>query len=582
MAANAAAGYVVPIGNYLGTGITGGKLKPYPDAETSMFDIYHQGNLDPRGAFAAPQDAWNLGRTGYGTIAAPDVLNAAAQETQNRYLGDPSTGQAGWSDRWNAWNAGAPQTDPNTGQTYYSPLQLTGERMNQGYGGRDQSGNPINPIMSNTNQGFTYMQNLLASNPDLNTGNIMSGYNQQMQNSPYSAPNLSAYVQAIQPANGVGATANITNNGAQAIHALGTQANFDQFGNQLVSGVQGLNQGTNFDQYGQRGVDQTNALDTANLQQLTGNIDTSAQQSLANQLQGTQQSMEAMGLGRSGAGQMAMLQNQAQILAQANRDKQSVLADFTNKNADRGAQAINLATQQGYGGQGQQFGAMNNALQNQAQLGYGGAGQAFGANVGAINAATQYGAGAQNQWSGLQGQAALQAMQGQQQFNTIGQQGMSNLYGQTMANANQRYGVDTGNYLNSLQGSQQLINQQNQMQANGQSQGLADWLGLQASRDQSQSSSMNNALTTANAQRAIQQDQRNQMMQYAMQPYNNMMTIATGTQPNAAPVAQPNFWQTGLASAIPAAAYGGAQWLVGSNQPQGIGQSLWGQGGLGG
>lgn len=530
MATNATQ-YVVPGGWNLVSNIMGGDITQYRNAPTSMFQTYDaQGNPDPRGQMAAPTDAWNFLRLGYGTAAAPDVLNAAAQEAQNRYLGDPTTGAGGWNARWNAWNASDPITDPTTGQTYYSPVQLTGERMNQGFGGRDANGNPINPIQSNTNQGFTYLQHQLAANPDLNTGNIMSGYNSAMQGSPFSAPGLADYMSAIQPANGVGAIANMTNNGVQAVGGLGQKANFDQ--------------------YGLRGIDQTNALDTANLNQLTGAIDTSAQQTLANQLPAVQQAMEAAGLGRSGAGQQALLQSQNEILSQANRDKQNVLAQFINNNADRGAQAINLATQQGYGG----------------------AGQTFGANIGAVNAATQLGAQAQNQWDALQGGAAMGALQGQQQFNTIGQQGASNLYGQTMANANQRYLGDTGNYLQSLLNSQSLINQQNQMQANGQSQALADWLGLQSNRDQSQANSMNQALTTADAQRQIQQDRINQMMQASFMPFQSQMTIATGTTPMSAPQGQPSFWQRS-APGITAAA--GQAVLGNGQQNSGLISNLW-------
>lgn len=537
MPANAASGYVVPIGSFLGSSIVGGELNGphgYPQASQGMFNIYDQnGNVDPRGAFAAPTDAWNALRLGYGTLGAPDALNAGAQEAMNRYLGDPNNGGAGgWQQRWDQWNA----TDAGG---LLSPMHLNALRMNQGFGGRDAQGNPINPIMSNTNQGFTYMQNLLAQNPDLQTGNILGGYGKAMQGSGFSAPSVADYMSAIQPANGVGAVANMANNGAQAILGLGNDANFDQ--------------------YGMRGVDMTNAIDTANINRLSKNIDTEAQKTLANQLPQVQQAMEAAGLGRSGAGQMALLQNQAQILAQANRDKQNVMAQYTNENANRAAQAINLATQQGYGG----------------------AGQVYGGNVGAVNLATQLGAGAQNQWSGLQGNAAMQGLQGLQAFNQIGQQGMSNLYGQTMQNVNQRYGQDTSNYLQSLLGSGQLTNQALGLEAGAQSQAQQDWLGLQANRDQTQQNSLNQALTLANAQRQIAQDRLNQQMQAAMQPYSNMLTIATGTNQNNAPIAPPNFWQSSLASGIGSGiGQGVANYFTQPNQGPagfyGTGTSIWG------
>ena len=71
------------------------------------------------------------------------------------------------------------------------------------------------------------------------------------------------------------------------------------------------------------------------------------------------QAMEAAGLGRSGAGQLQMLQASNAAREQAIRDKNRTMADYTDREANRRASAINLGSQigaQGYGQYSQQMG----------------------------------------------------------------------------------------------------------------------------------------------------------------------------------------------------------------------------------
>lgn len=532
--------YVVPFGDTIFKGITG--QNPGDLSGGSNTNIFNTGD-NQGNPYQSTTNAWNAQRLGYGVISAPDVLNAASQEAQNRYLGDPNNGgQGGWDARWNQWN-GTDVTGPD-GRTLLSPVHQTGLRVGQDYGARNSDGSLIGPAGSDIYKGFTWNQNTLARNPYLDPTNQLAGYNAAMAQSPFAAADPAQYLSAVNPADGRRGMAAIANNGAEAIHGLGRDANFDQYGTRGVADITGLNAQNDFDRYGIRGIQQTNDLNTANLNRLTKNIDTQSQQTLANQLPQVQQAMEAAGLGRSGAGQLALMQNQNQILEQANRDKQATLADFTNQNANRGAAAINLATQQGYGGQGQEYGQLAGAMANRAQMGFQGAGQTFGANTGAVNLATQLGGQAQGQFSGLQGNAVLQGLSDRNAANMVGRQGASQLWQQGMQNENQRYLGDSSNYLQALQAGGQYQLGTLDAERQGQSAALNDWLGLQNNRNQTQASSMQQALTLADQQRGIQQDRMNQMIAAGYLPFDTSVRFATGTTaPSAPPNAPPSFFQ---------------------------------------
>ena len=198
--------------------------------------------------------------------------------------------------------------------------------------------------------------------------------------------------------------------------------------------------------------------------------------------------MEAAGLGRSGAGQLALMNNQNQILEQANRDKQRVMADYTNQAANREASAINL---------GSQIGAQ----------GY-------------------------ENYAGRQGQAAMAGLNDLFNANQTNRNNEQALFAQAMQN---RFGKNQGdqNALFSLLGqSGQYTLGGLDAERMGQSQALSDWMGLQAQRDSQRSNYMNDMLTLSERQRSIVQERINQMIQAGYLPLNLMQTITTGVQGN--------------------------------------------------
>lgn len=446
--ANAASGYVVPIGSGVASGIWGPGYDShnYPVSPNGVFDIYDQnGNLDPRGPNASSIDAWNALRLGYGTVDAPDILGMGANEAMRRYAGDPQTGEGGWRARWDQWNA-TDVTGPD-GVTLNSPLKQTGLRVSRDYGAeRDPYGGVTDPWHTSMFQAALGIRNNLNQDRWLDPYQAMSGLRALNQDSPYAQPNAGDYLSTMQRAQGGPG-----------------QADF----------------------YGQRGVDQTADLARANLRQLNRGIDTEAQNSLAMKLPEIGAAMQAAGLGRSGAAQQQMLQANNEILAQANRDKQRTMADFTDREANRQAQAINL---------GSQIGAQ----------GYEG-------------------------YAGRMGNAALAGLGDQFSANQANRQNEAALWSQSMQN---RFGKNQGdqNALFQMLGQAGQYNMQGLEQERlGQSAALQDWLGLQAQREGMRSSSLQEMLGLADQERSIRQQRLNQQLSAGLLPFNTMLQIATGT-----------------------------------------------------
>ena len=477
--ANAASGYVVPIGSGVATGIWGPGYdsKNYPVSPNGVFDIYGpNGNLDPRGPNASSIDAWNALRLGYGTVDAPDILGMGANEAMRRYAGDPQTGEGGWRARWDQWNA-TDVTGPD-GVTLNSPLKQTGLRVSRDYGAeRDPYGGVVDPWHTSMFQAGLGIRSNLNQDQWLDPMNAMQGLRNFNASSPYAQPNAGDYLSTMQSATGGPGAA---------------------------------------DYYGQRGVDQTNALADTNIRQLNRNIDREMELSLGNQLPEISQAMEAAGLGRSGAGQLQMLQASNAAREQAIRDKNRTMADFTDREANRRASAINL---------GSQIGAQ----------GYG-------------------------QYSQQMGQAALAGLGDEFQMNQANRQNEQALFSQQMQN---RYAKNQNDQsaLFDLLGRSGAYNQNAlQMENAGQSSALRDWLMLQQNRDQSQASSLDQALKLGNAQRQIQQDRLNQMIAAGMQPWETQLRIATGTTAPSGNYSQPrSFWDSNLGGAV---ANAGANWIM--------------------
>ncbi len=646
MAYNPADQYVTPTGIKQYENIFGEDRDGNPIAGGGFF------GGDP---FGSVRDAWNFQRLGYGVLPPSQGLQDIMGDSQNRYNN--------WANDWKSWNAtdfidpltgqvrksALTQTGQRLGQDY-------GVR-------RDPRTGQTAPLWnSDIVQGLNAAMQYGKSNPYLDPRNQIGGFRDTMASSPYAQPDVSQYTKALQyvlggpekadaygqrglqqaayinglpgsdfdkygsqqisdiaglnqlndfdqygkqqinDISGLNQLTNFDQYGDQqiaGIAGLNQLTNFGQFGDQQISDISGLNQLTDFDQYGRAGVEQTRDLNDVNVRQLTRNIDREAQDTLANQLPETMQAMEAAGLGRSGAGQLALMNNQNQILEQANRDKQRTLADFADRGANRTASAINLATQQGFAGLGQKHNSLAQAMSDRAQMGFQGLGQEYGQLAGAMNSRAQMGfqglsqeygqlAGAMNNRAqmGFQGQGQeygqlAQAMSDRAQMGYggmgqkfgalqnaaaqgtgIGAQGYENyanrmgqgimtglgeqyatneanraaergLWAQGMQNENQRYGWDTGNYLQAMQAAGQFQLGSLDAERMGQSQAQQDWMGLQAQRDQFRGSRMDEYLNLSERDRALQQERINQMIQAGYLPLNLMQTITTGVQGNA-------------------------------------------------
>jgi len=526
--ANAASGYVVPIGHGVGSGIWGPEFDSADwktsESNVGIFDTYDQyGNRDPRGPNAAPQDAWNELRLGRGTVAAPEVLNQAARDSQQRYSGDPNNLDAqgnpvgGWRSRWDAWNA-TDVTGPD-GRTLFSPVHQTGLRVSQNYGARGDDGNPYEASEGDIFNAFKGVRNNLNQDPWLTPTMALAGMRGLNENSPYARPDPRDYVSTMA-------------------RAQGGPGQADFYGQRGIGQTEGTARSTDFDRYGQRGIDQTDELAGANLRQLSRGIDREAQESLANRLPEVQQMMEAAGLGRSGAGQMQMQQAQGDILNQANRDKNRTMADFTDREASRRSGAINLATQQGFGGERDRFNAIT-----QAQ-----------------NLASQIGAQGYENYAGRQGQAAMQGIGDQFSMNQANRQNEQALWSKQIDNRYSKNQYDQDALLRSLGMSGDQLDRRLAMQDQGQSGALRDWLGLQDHRTGTQERALTQALGLADAQRRIQQDRVNQMLQAGMQPWETQLRIATGTTQNSSPNNQQrSFWDSNAGGAVMGA---GVDWLM--------------------
>ena len=279
MAYNPGDKYVTPIGIGLFDRLFGGATKGGPyDGGPEQLGMF---GPDP---FAAPAQAWARQMFGMGVAPITPQLNAAAGNATDRYFG--GNGEKSWDDRWDQW-FGTDVTGPD-GNLLLSPYHQTGLRVGQDYGvNRDAQGNVADPWHSDMFQAALGMRNNLNQDRWLDPENAVSGLRGVSASSPYDMPDPGDYTAAMRDAAAAGGG--------------------DSYLQRGVDRVRNLNERTDFDKYGMRGVNQTNALEDADVASLMSGIDREAQLSLANQLPEIQQSMEAMGLGRSGVGQAAML-----------------------------------------------------------------------------------------------------------------------------------------------------------------------------------------------------------------------------------------------------------------------------------
>ena len=82
------------------------------------------------------------------------------------------------------------------------------------------------------------------------------------------------------------------------------------------------------------------------------------------------------------------------------------------------------------------------------------------------------------------------------------------------------------------------------MQATGnqQSQGLADYMRLQATKDSMRSDRLNEMLGLEDRYRTSQNEVLNQMAQYGQMPIQQLMAMITGISPTGAPQARTSPW----------------------------------------
>lgn len=435
MGYNPADQYVTPTGIGIYNNLFGGTKEGGPK---NFFG--NGGGLFGSNPFESVKNAWDFQRLGYGIVPGTDQLNAASYLATNRWNNFP--------DQWEQWNA-TDVVGPD-GVTLASPLKQTGLRVSQDYGvDRDAQGNVADPWHSQMFQAGLGIRNNLNQDQWLDPMTALGGLQGVQRSSSNPMPQTGDYLSTMQQATG---------------------------------GPGGA------DTYGQRGVQQTNALADTNIRQLMRGIDREAQLTLADQLPEIQQSMEAMGLGRSGAGQAAMLGSMRSIMGQANRDKQRTMADYQDREANRQAAAINL---------GSQIGAQ----------GYG-------------------------QYSGQMGQAALAGLGDQFNAYQSNRQNEQGLFSQMMQNRFQKNQGDQNALFQLLGQSGQYTLGGLDAERMGQSQALQDWFGIQSQRDNQRSQYMNEMLTLSERQRSIEQERINQMIQAGYLPLNLMQTITTGVQGN--------------------------------------------------
>src|SRR4030095_3237953 len=202
-------------------------------------------------------------------------------------------------------------------------------------------------------------------------------------------------------------------------------------------------------------------------------------------------------------------------------DRSNLLAQFREAGMGREAQAIMGEQQGGINGQ---LGARQRGAE--ARLG-----RANQAAMGGMNALT----------------ASLEASRAAQRGALTG--GMQNT-------AAWNQGIQ-GNYLNALTSGDQAALARMQATGNMQSQGLADYMRLQATKDAMRTDRLNEMLSLEDRVRTTQNEKLNQMAQYGMMGPNYLMQMITGIAPTSGPQARTSPWAN-IGGQLGAAAIGAA------------------------
>jgi len=485
--------FILPGGRQLWGNITG--TIPDPN-KTPAFQNWF--GVDPMGSGARTMD-W--GRAGGFVSSGPQSFNYQAP---NFMGGDPAGAGVNAALYGHTYNPAAGQSAyerfNDAGDSYIrrfgtdlygpqgniiglSPEHSAGLRSFQDLGGRDQAGNPLYGSQYDTARTFGGLAQLQqAANPWLND------------------PRMAASMVRADEADSPFARANPTQYLATALGAEGTTPTTASVANSYVNPTYDL---------GGRSVGQMGRMTNAYEQSLMDQIANEGSKDLSLGVEDARNQLSSMGLGRSGQGQSTAAGVWSDIQQRNALQRQQLMAQFAEAGMGRQAQAI----------MGQQQGGINAMLAAQ-QAAAGGAESRLGrmnqAAMGGMNALT----------------ASLEASRAAQRGALTG--GMANT-------AAWNQGIQ-GNYLNALTSGDAAALARMQATGNMQSQGLADYMKLQATKDAMRTDRLNEMLSLEDRVRTTQNEKLNQMAQYGMMGPNYLMQMITGIAPTSGPQARTSPW----------------------------------------
>jgi hypothetical protein len=373
--------------------------------------------------------------------------------------------------------------DPKAKLVLMSPERSAGLRSAQDLGGRDQGGNPLYGSQYDTARTYAGLAQLQqGANPWLND------------------PRQAAAMVRADEADSPFARANPTQYLATMLGAEGTSPTVASAANSYVNPAY---------QLGGRGVAQMGGLVNSYEQQLMDQMAQQGSKDLSLGIEDARNQLSSMGLGRSGQGQSTAAGVWRDIQEKNALDRQDLMAKFAEAGMGRQAQAI----------LGQQTGALDAMRQAQQA-----AAQGAESRLGRANQAAMGG------MAGLT--ASLEASRAAQRGALTG--GMANT-------AAWNRGIQ-GDYLNALTSGDQAALQRMIATGNVQSQGLGDYMKLQATKDAMRSDRLNEMLALEDRYRTTQNEKLNQMAQYGMMGPNALLQMITGIQPTGSPQARTSPW----------------------------------------
>ena len=549
-------------GGPLGVGTPAGNqgwFGPHPMQNVgAVMDMGARGQLISRGpqsnTWTPPtqQSDWNAISTPYGINSAlfgNSFAPGAGQGAYNRFQDSGNSYLRRYGTNL--------VVDPQTGQMQLPFLDAEGNQVGYGQGG------------TRANPGYSNPANFLGSSPEqgsafrsIQTYGGRTGFNQPLYGSQYDTAKTMAGLMALQQGanpylNDPRIAAQMATQGEQA--SPFARANPASYLQAALMGEQGPTTAQTGEAYidpalqqGGRGVDAMTAMTRGAYGGVTGDVrglQNQYEQQLLNQmaqqgskdlslgLQDAQGTLSSMGLGRSGQGQSTAAGVWADIQQKNALDRQNIMAQFAEANAARNQQTML--------GMGQ--GAMDanaRAILAQQQGG-----------IGALLAAQQGAIGGNESRLGRMNAAAMAGQQGLTQSLEASRQAQrAALLGGQDATRQWNLGTQQ-NYQQALQSGDQAALQRMVAEAQQQSAGMHDYMGLQQLKDDQYFRNQANMLDLEDRYRVSQNDVYNQMAQYGMMPAQWMMQLISGISPTGGNPARTSPWPTMLGGA--ALNYGG-------------------------